>query len=114
MRLATWAIAAALFALHPVQVQSVAWISELKNTLSGVFFLLSALLYLRFDDQRSVRDYARALGVFVIALMTKSVTAVLPGVLLVLLMAIPYLATIYISLREPLAEPPPDSYTSKW
>ena len=31
-----------------------------------------------------------------------------------LLMAVPYLATIYISLREPLAEPPPDSYTSKW
>jgi hypothetical protein len=29
-------------------------------------------------------------------------------------MAIPYLATIYISIREPLAEPPPDSYTSKW
>ena len=35
------------------------------------------------------------------------------GVLAVL-MAIPYLATIYVSLREPLAEPPPDSYTSKW
>jgi len=31
-----------------------------------------------------------------------------------MLMAIPYLATIYVSLREPLAEPPPDSYTSKW
>jgi hypothetical protein len=31
-----------------------------------------------------------------------------------LLMAVPYLATIYLSLREPLAEPPPDSYTSKW
>ena len=77
------AFAAALFALHPVQVQSVAWISELKNTLSGVFFLVSALLYLRFDADRSRRDYAAALGVFVVALMTKSVTAVLPGVLLV-------------------------------
>ena len=33
---------------------------------------------------------------------------------LAVLMAIPYLATIYVSLREPLAEPPPDSYTSKW
>jgi hypothetical protein len=33
---------------------------------------------------------------------------------LALLMAVPYLATIYVSLREPLAEPPPDSYTSKW
>ena len=34
--------------------------------------------------------------------------------LIAILMAIPYLATIYVSLREPLAEPPPDSYTSKW
>ena len=33
---------------------------------------------------------------------------------LAMLMAVPYLATIYVSLREPLAEPPPDSYTSKW
>ncbi len=33
---------------------------------------------------------------------------------LAILMAVPYLATIYVSLREPLAEPPPDSYTSKW
>ena len=77
--------AASLFALHPVQVQSVAWISELKNTLSGVFFLLSALLYLRFDADRTTRHYAGALAVFVIALMAKSVTAVLPGVLLVAL-----------------------------
>ncbi len=76
--------AAALFALHPVQVQSVAWISELKNTLSGVFFLLAALTYLRFDAQRTTRAYAASLGLFVVALLTKSVTAVLPGVLLVL------------------------------
>ena len=75
--------AAALFALHPVQVQSVAWISELKNTLSGVFFLLSALMYLRFDADRRARDYAASFGLFVGALLAKSVTAVLPGVLLV-------------------------------
>lgn len=79
------AFGACLFALHPVQVQSVAWISELKNTLSGVFFLLSALWYLRFDVDRHTRDYAGALALFVIALMAKSVTAVLPGVLLVAL-----------------------------
>ena len=77
--------AVALFALHPVQVQSVAWISELKNTLSGVLFLLSALIYLRFDADRRARDYSASLGIFVAALLAKSVTAVLPGVLLVVL-----------------------------
>jgi protein O-mannosyl-transferase len=76
--------AVALFALHPVQVQSVAWISELKNTLSGVLFLVSALIYLRFDSDRRSRDYAASLGLFVAALLAKSVTAVLPGVLLVI------------------------------
>jgi protein O-mannosyl-transferase len=78
-------LAAVFFALHPVQVQSVAWISELKNTLSGVFFLLAALWYLRFDVDRNTRDYIGALALFAIALMAKSVTAVLPGVLLVAL-----------------------------
>ncbi len=77
-------LAAALFALHPVQVQSVAWISEWKNTLSGVFFLLSGLIYLRFDSDRRPRDYAASVGLFVLALLAKSVTAVLPGVLLVI------------------------------
>ena len=75
--------AAALFALHPVQVQSVAWISELKNTLSGVLFLLAGLMYLRFDVERNARDYSASLGLFVAALLAKSVTAVLPGALLV-------------------------------
>jgi hypothetical protein len=78
-------LAVALFALHPVQVQSVAWISELKNTLSGVLFLLSSLIYLRFDAHRRARDYAASLGIFVASLLAKSVTAVLPGVLLVVL-----------------------------
>jgi len=76
------ALAAALFALHPIQVESVAWISELKNTLSGVFFLLSALTYLRYETERSARDYLTSFGLFVLALLTKSVTATLPGVLL--------------------------------
>jgi hypothetical protein len=46
-------LGAALFALHPIQVESVAWISELKNTLSGAFFFSSILVYLNFDERRN-------------------------------------------------------------
>jgi tetratricopeptide (TPR) repeat protein len=76
-------IAAALFLLHPVCVESVAWICEQKNTLSLVLYLCAALAYLRFDTQRSGRAYALATGLFVLALLTKTVTATLPGALLV-------------------------------
>jgi len=73
-----WWLAGALFAVHPVQVESVAWITELKNTLSGVFYFAAALLYLRFDEKRTRGWYAGALGFFVLALLSKSVTATLP------------------------------------
>jgi tetratricopeptide (TPR) repeat protein len=79
------ALAALVFALHPVHVESVAWITELKNTLSGAFFLASALAYLRFDRERAGRAYAASAALFVLALLSKSVTATLPGVLLVVL-----------------------------
>ena len=76
-------IAAGIFALHPVHVESVAWMTELKNTLSGVFYLLAALVYLRFDDTRTRGAYALALLLFVLALLSKTVTATLPAALLV-------------------------------
>src|SRR5437016_3382514 len=76
-------LAAALFALHPVQVESVAWISELKNTLSGLLFLSAAFTYLKFDETRSRGFYAAAFGLFVAALLCKTVIAPLPAVLLV-------------------------------
>ena len=77
-------LAGAIFALHPINVESVAWISEQKNTLSLVFYLLAAIAYLRFDGARKPRDYAIASALFVCALMTKTVTASLPAALLVL------------------------------
>jgi len=83
----TWTawLAAAVFALHPVCVESVAWISEQKNTLSLVFYLLSALAYLRFDRERGWGWYSVAFGLFVCAVLSKSVTATLPAALLLVL-----------------------------
>jgi protein O-mannosyl-transferase len=76
--------AAAIFALHPVQVESVAWISETKNTLSAVFYLGAAIAWLRYRRTAKAGTYALALGLFVLALCTKTVTATLPAALLVI------------------------------
>lgn len=76
--------AAFVFALHPVHVESVAWMTELKNTLSTPIYLLAALAYLRFEDSRRGRDWALALALFAMALLAKTVTATLPISLLIL------------------------------
>jgi len=81
---AEW-LAAAVFALHPVCVESVAWISEQKNTLSLFLYLLAALAYLKFDRSRRWDSYALACGLFALALLSKSVTATLPAALLLAL-----------------------------
>jgi tetratricopeptide (TPR) repeat protein len=73
-----------VFALHPVHVESVAWISEQKSTLSGAFYLASLLTYLHFDQDRRKSKYLLATGLFVLALLSKTVTATLPAVLLVI------------------------------
>jgi tetratricopeptide (TPR) repeat protein len=77
-------LAAFAFALHPVAVESVAWIAEQKNTLSTLFYLGAALLWLRFDATRRPGAYAGATALFVAALLTKTVTATLPAALLVI------------------------------
>jgi hypothetical protein len=77
-------LAGLIFALHPVCVEAVAWISEQKSTLSAVFYLASALVYLRFDQTRRRPHYLWALGLFVLALLSKTVTATLPAALLVI------------------------------
>ncbi|HEX3729792.1 MAG TPA: glycosyltransferase family 39 protein, partial [Opitutaceae bacterium] len=77
-------LAGLIFALHPVCAESVAWITEQKNTLSTLLYLLSLLTYLRFDRTRSKPWYALALGLFGLALLAKTVTATLPAALLVI------------------------------
>ncbi len=77
-------LAALVFALHPVGVESVAWIAEQKNTLSAVFCLSAALAYLRFDGGRRAGSYVLATALFAAALLSKSVTATLPAALLVI------------------------------
>lgn len=76
-------LTAFLFAIHPVHVESVAWISEQKNTLSTMFYLGASLSYLRFDTTRQRRHYSIALALFLLGLLTKTVTATLPAALLV-------------------------------
>ena len=78
-------LAGLVFALHPVSVEAVAWISEQKSTLSAVFYLASALVYLGFDRTRRRSSYFWALGLFAGALLSKTVTATLPAALLVVL-----------------------------
>jgi tetratricopeptide (TPR) repeat protein len=78
-------LGACAFALHPVCVESVAWISEQKNTLSAVFYLAAALAYLRFDAGRRPAWYALGMLLFGLALLSKTVTATLPAALLVVI-----------------------------
>ena len=72
-----------LFALHPVCVESVAWIAEQKNTLSLFLYLAAALAYLRHRHSPSAARYGLATAIFLVALLCKSVSATLPAVLLV-------------------------------
>jgi tetratricopeptide (TPR) repeat protein len=77
-------VAALVFAVHPVHVESVAWITEQKNTLSAVFYLSAMWAYLGFDESRRGMFYWLAAGLFVLGLLTKTVTATLPAALLVI------------------------------
>jgi tetratricopeptide (TPR) repeat protein len=78
-------VCAALFAVHPVTVGSVAWITQLKNTLSLVFSAAAVLAWLRFDSagaEQRRRNYWQALAAFVAALLSKASTVTLPVVML--------------------------------
>jgi tetratricopeptide (TPR) repeat protein len=75
-------LASMLWSLHPVNVESVAWITELKNTQSGLFFFLSVLCFLQFDTGGRRYAYVLALICGLAAMLSKPSTVVLPLVLL--------------------------------
>jgi protein O-mannosyl-transferase len=78
-------VVAALFALHPLHVESVAWISERKDVLSAFFFLLTLLVYVSYvRSNRSIRWYLLALFCFSAGLMCKPMLVTTPFVLLLL------------------------------
>ena len=76
------AFVAIVFAVHPLQAESVAWIAERKNVLSALFWMLTMLAYVRYAEKRSPGRYAPVLAAFAMGLMAKSVMVTLPVVLL--------------------------------
>jgi tetratricopeptide (TPR) repeat protein len=79
------AFVAAVFAIHPLRVESVAWISERKDVLSGLFFMLTLVAYTRYvSGARSLLKYLLVAFLFALGLMAKSMLVTLPCVLLLL------------------------------
>jgi Flp pilus assembly protein TadD len=78
------AFVAAVFAIHPLRVESVAWIAERKDVLSGVFFILTLAAYLRYVRKQTPGRYAMLAISFACGLMTKPMLVTVPFVLLLL------------------------------
>jgi protein O-mannosyl-transferase len=78
------AIVAALFAVHPLHVESVAWVSERKDVLSAVFFFLMSSAYVWYARATSIARYLSVTGLFAAGLMSKPMLVTAPIVLLVL------------------------------
>jgi tetratricopeptide (TPR) repeat protein len=83
---ATWrpAFVAAVFAVHPLHVESVAWVSERKDSLSGLFFMLALLAYARYAEGPRLARHLTVLFAFLLGLLAKPMLVTLPGVLLLL------------------------------
>ena len=84
---AVWpsALAAALFAIHPLRVESVAWVAERKDVLSGLFFMLTLAAYVRYVRRPPAWGrYLAVVGLFALGLMAKPMLVTLPLVLLLL------------------------------
>ena len=78
------AFVAAVFAIHPLHVESVAWISERKDILSGLFFVLTLIAYARYARQPTVTRYVIMSILFALGLMSKPMLVTLPLILLLL------------------------------
>ena len=78
------AFIAAVFAIHPLRAESVAWVSERKDVLSAVFFMLTLLAYIRYTKRPSVLSYFATLIAFLLGLMSKPMLVTIPFVLLLL------------------------------
>src|SRR5436853_7436835 len=78
------AVVAALFAIHPLRVESVAWISERKDILSGLVFFLTLLAYLRYARGPTLLHYLLVSILFLCGLLTKPMLVTVPVVLLLL------------------------------
>ncbi len=78
------AVVAAIFAVHPMHVESVAWISERKDVLSTFFEMLTLLLYVRYVSRPSVRRYAAVAVAFGMSLLSKPMAVTFPFVLMLL------------------------------
>ncbi len=76
------AFVASLFALHPINVESVAWVAELNNVLSGLFFMMTLCLYAWYARRPGPVRYLLTLGVFGLGLLAKPVLMTLPFILL--------------------------------
>ena len=76
-------IVAAVFAIHPLHVESVAWVIERKDVLSALFYLAAFSAYIRFAAERSSRRYFLALFPFALGLLCKSIVVTLPAALLI-------------------------------
>ncbi len=83
---AVWksAFIAALFALHPLHVESVAWIAERKDVLSAFFWMLTLCLYVYYTEKPAIRRYLLVVFSFVCALMSKPMVVTLPVIMILL------------------------------
>jgi tetratricopeptide (TPR) repeat protein len=78
------AFVAAVFAVHPLHVESVAWVSERKDVLSGLFWMLTMLAYARYAERPNLRRYVFVLLAYAMGLISKPMVVTLPFVLLLL------------------------------